>query len=51
MIRKAALEAEPGEGIGRHIFRHSYSSMLRLLKVDAKMQQGRFERGLSLQSE
>jgi len=28
-----------GEGIGWHTFRHSYSSMLRDLQVDVKVQQ------------
>jgi len=39
MMQKAASQAGLGEGIGWHTFRHSYSSMLRDLKVDVKVQQ------------
>jgi integrase len=35
----AAVEAGLGEGIGWHTLRHSYSSMLRHLKVDVKVHQ------------
>ena len=39
VMKIAALEAGLGEGIGWHTFRHSYSSMLRDLRVDVKVQQ------------
>jgi integrase len=38
-IKPAARAAELGEGIGWHTFRHTYSSMLRELGVDIKVQQ------------
>lgn len=38
-IAPAALRAKLGAGIGWHTFRHSYSSMLRSLGVDVKVQQ------------
>ena len=38
-IRPAATKAKLGSGIGWHTFRHSYSSMLRNLGVDVKVQQ------------
>ncbi len=39
MMKNAALEAGLGQEIGWHTFRHSYSSMLRHLRVDVKVQQ------------
>jgi site-specific recombinase XerD len=38
-MKEAAIQAGLGEGIGWHTFRHSYSSMLRDLQVDVKVQQ------------
>lgn len=38
-IKPAAKRAQLGEEIGWHTFRHSYSSMLRQLGVDVKVQQ------------
>jgi integrase len=38
-MKEAAIKAGLGEGIGWHTFRHSYSSMLRDLQVDVKVQQ------------
>lgn len=38
-MKNASREAGLGEGIGWHTFRHSYSSMLRDLRVDVKVQQ------------
>jgi integrase len=38
-IRPAAKKAGLGEGIGWHTFRHTYSTMLRQLGVDLKVQQ------------
>ena len=38
-IAPAALKAGLGSGIGWHTFRHSYSSLLRSLGVDVKVQQ------------
>src|SRR5215472_4233414 len=38
-IKPAAKRAQLGEGIGWHTFRHTYSSMLRQLGVDVKVQQ------------
>src|ERR1039457_6862025 len=38
-MKEAAIKAGLGEGIGWHTFRHSYSSMLRDLRVDVKVQQ------------
>jgi integrase len=38
-IRKAGLKVVGVDGIGWHTFRHTYSSMLRHLRVDVKVQQ------------
>jgi integrase len=38
-IKPAAKQAQLGHGIGWHTFRHTYSSMLRQLGVDVKVQQ------------
>ena len=38
-IKPAARSAQLGEGIGWHTFRHTYSSLLRQLGVDVKVQQ------------
>ena len=38
-IKPAATQAQLGEGIGWHTFRHSYSSMLREPGVDLNVQQ------------
>ena len=38
-IRPAAISAGFGDGGGWHTFRHSYSTLLRHLKVDVKVQQ------------
>jgi integrase len=38
-IRKAAQKALGIDGVGWHTFRHTYSSMLRHLRVDVKVQQ------------
>jgi integrase len=38
-IRPAAIAAGLGDGVGWHAFRHSYSTLLRHLKVDVKVQQ------------
>ena len=38
-IVPAAKKANLGAGIGWHTFRHTYSSMLRYLRVDLKIQQ------------
>jgi integrase len=38
-IKPAALAAQIGSGIGWHTFRHTYSSLLRQLGVDVKVQQ------------
>lgn len=38
-IKPATVAAGLGEGVGWHTFRHTYSSMLRQLGVDLKVQQ------------
>ena len=38
-ITPAAKRADLGTGIGWHTFRHTYSTMLRHLRVDVKVQQ------------